>query len=320
MGEEGNPQMTNQEEAGQVASPTIVILGGTGMLGHKLFQQLRAEYPATICTIHGRACDQPFSHIPLFQNGGVIEGVDATNHEELSRLLLGLRPDFLINCIGIIKQRDAAASYIPTITLNSLLPHRLADLAVKWNGRVIHFSTDCVFSGLRGMYTEVDQSDATDLYGRTKYLGETTGPNALTLRTSIIGRELVNHRSLLDWFLSNRGGEVDGYRKSVYSGVTTNHLADVISCIIKRHPHLSGLYQVASAPISKYDLLCLLKEVYEVNIAINPANGECVDRSMNGSKFANATGYRCPSWRALVRQLVEDPTPYEQWSSVGPRI
>jgi len=142
-----------------VTSPTIVILGGTGMLGHKLFQQLRAEYPDTICTIRGCASDAPLSRITLFQNGGVIEGLDATNYDELSRLLLGLRPDFLINCMGVIKQRDTASSYLPTITLNSLLPHQLAELAAKWNGRVIHFSTDCVFNGLRGMYTEEDPSD-----------------------------------------------------------------------------------------------------------------------------------------------------------------
>jgi dTDP-4-dehydrorhamnose reductase len=306
--------MMNQgKDNREVVSPRILILGGAGMLGHKLFQKLRAEYPGTICTIHGRASDAPFSRIPLFQSGEVIEGLDANNFEELSRLLLDLRPDFLINCIGVIKQRDIATAYIPTITLNALLPHRLAELAAKWKGRIIHFSTDCVFSGIRGMYTEQDQSDAVDLYGRTKYLGETTEPNALTLRTSIIGRELVNHRSLLDWFLSKRGGKVDGYRKSIYSGVTTNHLADVIKQIIAHHPQLSGLYQVTSTPISKYDLLCLVKEAYDLNITINPVDGERVDRSMDGSKFANATAYKCPSWKSLVQQLAEDPTPYGKW-------
>lgn len=296
-----------------MALPTIVILGGTGMLGHKVFQKLRAEYPGTVCTIRGSARDAPFSRIPLLQNGGVIESLDASNYDELSRTLLRLRPDFLINCLGVIKQRDAASSYLSTITLNSLLPHQLAELTAKWSGRMIHISTDCVFNGLRGMYTEEDPSDAVDLYGRTKFLGETTGPNALTLRTSIIGRELLNHRSLLEWFLSNRGGKVDGYRKSIYSGVTTNHLADVIKDIIAHHPTLNGLYQVASTPICKYDLLCLLREAYDIDIAINPVDGEKVDRSMDGSKFANATGYKCPSWTFLAQQLAEDTTPYEQW-------
>jgi dTDP-4-dehydrorhamnose reductase len=232
----------------------------------------------------------------------------------LSKLLLRLRPHFLINCIGVIKQRQAASSHIATITLNSLLPHRLAALSARWGGRLIHFSTDCVFSGRRGMYKENDPCDPEDLYGKTKFLGETAEVNALTLRTSIIGRELTNHCSLLEWFLSNRGGQVKGYRKSLYSGVTTNHLAELVADIIVRHPNLSGLYQVASEPISKYELLCLLREAYALDVAIDPVDGEAVDRSMDGSKFCEMTGYSCPPWAALVEQLAKDPTPYEEWA------
>jgi dTDP-4-dehydrorhamnose reductase len=305
--------MSPEKETRNMASPKIVILGGTGMLGHKLFQQLRLQGFETTCTMQRRASDPPFSRIPFFQTGGVIDGVNAVDYEGLSRLLLGLQPNFLVNCIGVIKQRDVASSYLSTITLNSLLPHRLAELAAKWGGRLVHFSTDCVFSGIRGMYSEEDPSDALDLYGKTKFLGETAEPNALTLRTSMIGRELVNHRSLLDWFLSNRGGRVKGYRKSIYSGVTTNHLAEVVRDIIVHHPHLSGVYQIASAPISKYDLLCLLKEAYGLDIAIDPVDGERADRSMDGSKFSNETGYKCPPWSSLVQQLAEDPTRYAEW-------
>jgi dTDP-4-dehydrorhamnose reductase len=265
-----------------------------------------------------RASDPPYDRISLFQHGGVVEGVDAFDFDGLSRLLLRLRPDFLINCIGVIKQRHAASGYIPTITLNSLIPHRLAELSAGWGGRLIHFSTDCVFNGRRGMYIESDPSDAEDLYGKTKFLGETAEANALTLRTSIIGRELVNHHSLLDWFLSNRGGKVKGYRKSIYSGVTTNHLAEVVSNIIGDHRELSGVYQVASEPISKYELLRLLQEAYNVDIAIEPVDGENVDRSMDGSRFRAVTGYCCPPWTALVQQLANDPTPYEQW--LAPRL
>ena len=302
---------------GEVASPTILILGGTGMLGHKLFQQLRPQFPETICTMQQRACDPPYNRIPLFQSSEVIEGIDAFDFDGLSRLLLRLRPRFLINCIGVIKQRHAASSYIPTITLNSLLPHRLAELSAEWGGRLIHFSTDCVFSGRQGMYKEDDLSDAEDLYGKTKFLGEPTEANPLTLRTSIIGRELANHRSLLDWFLSSKGGKVKGYRKSIYSGVTTNHLAEVVSDIILRHPQLQGVYQVASVPIGKYDLLCLLREAYALDVAIDPVDGEDVNRSMDGSRFCGATGYVCPSWPTLVQQLATDTTPYEQW--LGPK-
>jgi dTDP-4-dehydrorhamnose reductase len=293
----------------------ILILGGTGMLGHKLFQHFLPLFPGTICTMHRQASDAPYSRIAMFQGPQVIEGIDLVDFNRLSYLLLRLKPDCILNCIGVTKQRDEASSHISTITVNSLLPHQLAELCAKWGGRLIHFSTDCVFSGHQGMYKEGDLSDAEDLYGKTKFLGETTEANAVTIRTSIIGRELANHRSLLDWFLSNKGGRVRGYRKSIYSGVTTNHLAEVVADIILHHPQLQGVYQVASEPISKYDLLCLLREAYALDVAIDPVDGEYANRSMDGSRFRGATGYVCPPWPTLVQQLAADPTPYEQWLS-----
>jgi dTDP-4-dehydrorhamnose reductase len=293
--------------------PTIVVLGGSGMLGHKLFQRLRTRFTSTICMIHKSPEDPPLDRIDLFQGSDVIGGIDAFNYEELSRQLLLLRPEFLVNCIGVIKQRKDAAAHIPTLTLNSLLPHRLAELCSLWDGRLIHFSTDCVFNGRRGMYKEEDPSDAEDLYGMTKFLGETSETNALTLRTSIIGRELTNHHSLLDWFLSNRGKQVSGYLKAIYSGVTTNHLAEVVGDIIAHNPNLHGLYQVASQPICKYELLLTLREAYGLDVEIIPVDGEITDRSMDGSKFREETGYQCPTWTALARQLATDPTPYEEW-------
>jgi dTDP-4-dehydrorhamnose reductase len=299
----------------EVASPMILILGGTGMLGHKLFQHFLPRFSGTICTMHRRASDAPYSRIAMFQGPQVIEEIDILDSNNLSTLLLRLKPDFIVNCIGVIKQRDEASSHISTITVNSLLPHQLAEISAKWGGRLIHFSTDCVFSGRQGMYKETDPSDAEDLYGKTKFLGETTEANALTIRTSIIGRELANHRSLLDWFLSNKGGRIRGYRKSIYSGVTTNHLAEVLADIILYHPQLQGVYQVASEPISKYDLLCLLREAYALDVAIDPVDGEDANRSMDCSMFRGATGYVCPPWPTLVQQLAADPTPYEQWLS-----
>jgi dTDP-4-dehydrorhamnose reductase len=304
---------SSEKGAKKMASPKIVVLGGTGMLGHKLFQRLRTQFPGTICTMRGHVSDAPYSRITFLQNENVIDGVDVFDFESLATLLLRLQPHFLVNCVGIIKQRQAASSPIPSITINSLLPHRLAELSAKWGGRLIHISTDCVFSGHRGMYKEGDLSDAEDLYGKTKFLGETTAANALTLRTSIIGRELTAHRSLLDWFLSNKGGRVSGYRKAIYSGVTTNHAADVVTDIITRYPDINGLYQVASEPICKLDLLCLLRNAYGLDIEVDPVDGEDLDRSMDGSKLRAATGYVCPPWAVLVKQLAEDPTPYGDW-------
>jgi dTDP-4-dehydrorhamnose reductase len=218
-----------------------------------------------------------------------------------------------VNCIGVIKQRAEAQSPIPSITINALLPHRIAETLAGWGGRLIHFSTDCVFSGRRGHYSETDPSDAEDLYGRSKFLGEAAGPNALTLRTSIIGRELDHHKSLLDWFLLGRHVRVSGFTNVWWSGVTTNHLADVVADLTDRHQSLSGLYQVSSGRISKFELLCHLRDGYGLQIEVEPDDGLVNDRSLDGSRFAAATRYQCPPWERLITQLVSDPTPYESY-------
>ncbi|MGA9821324.1 MAG: SDR family oxidoreductase [Desulfobaccales bacterium] len=291
----------------------VVILGAAGMLGHKMFQIIRKAFPNTQAIVRGDVKQPPFANVALLQGNDIIQGIDVTDFNLLQELLGGIRPNYVVNCVGIIKQRDAAHQAIPSITINSLLPHKLAALAEGWGGRVIHFSTDCVFSGKRGGYTEEDLSDAEDLYGKSKFLGEVQCDNALTLRTSIIGRELAEHRSLLDWFLSQRGRTIKGFKRVIYSGVTTNQLAEVVLLVIQQFPQLHGLYQVVSEPISKYDLLCLLKDAYKLDVKILADEMEVSDRSMKGDKFRSATGYVCPAWPELVQVLAQDPTPYGQW-------
>ena len=287
----------------------IVVLGGEGMLGHKMFQTLARRFPDTTCTVRGRL-DEPFySRIDLYRPERVIAGVDALNLDGLTRLLAKRQPDVVVNCIGIVKQRDEAQRAIPSITINSLLPHRLAAAAATWGGRVIHFSTDCVFSGRRGAYVEDDFSDAEDLYGRSKYLGEVGAENALTLRTSIIGRELSEFRSLLEWFLAQRGKKVRGFTRHFWSGVSTNHLATLVGDIIAEHSQLSGVYQVSSGTINKHELLTLLRDAFRLDVEIVPDDREFCDRSLNGDRFREATGYVCPSWA----ELAADPTPYSSW-------
>ena len=293
----------------------ILVLGGAGMLGHKIFQVLRSRFEGVLCTIRDDPAQRRFDPVELLRGSDVIARVDAAATDGLKALLGRLRPQFVVNCIGIVKQRAEAACPIPSILINSLLPHRLSEIAEDWRGRVIHFSTDCVFSGRKGAYSENDPSDAQDLYGRTKFLGEIARPNALTLRTSIIGRELVEHRSLLDWFLSRSGERVRGFRKVIYSGVTTNYLAETVADIIEKNAGLSGLYQVASQPISKFDLLHLLRDAYRLNVEIEPDDTEICDRSMLGDKFREATGLPCPDWPELVRRLAEDPTPYQTFAT-----
>jgi dTDP-4-dehydrorhamnose reductase len=258
----------------------VMVLGGAGVLGHKMFQTLRERFDGVFCTVREDVRKQPFERVELLQGDDIVPGVDVTDFPALEGILSAFRPEYVVNCVGVIKQRAEAVSPIPSITINSLLPHKLAQMAAVWGGRVIHFSTDCVFSGKRGEYTEEDHSDAGDLYGKTKFLGEVAVANALTLRTSIIGRELTEHRSLLDWFLSQKQKTVRGYRRVIYSGVTTNFLAELVASIIQEHPGLNGLYQVASDPISKYDLLCLLREAYQLDVRIEPDDLEMSDRSM----------------------------------------
>ena len=291
----------------------ILVLGGEGMLGHKMFQTLRSRFTDTSCTVARSLEESLYRKIPLYNEGNVVDRADAMDFGAMRRVLGEHRPDWIINCIGIIKQREEAKAAIPIITLNSLLPHKLAEFAGEWGGRVIHFSTDCVFSGRQGNYTEESPSDAVDLYGKSKYLGEVAVGNALTLRTSIIGRELAHFRSLLEWFLSQDGKTVRGFRRVIYSGVTTNYLAQLVGDLITDHPSLSGLYQVTSPRVSKHDLLCMIREAFDLNIEIIPDEREVSDRSMIGEKFRRATGYSRPEWPALLRQLADDPTPYGYW-------
>jgi dTDP-4-dehydrorhamnose reductase len=291
----------------------LAILGGSGMLGHKMFQRLRLEFPDTVCTIRRCAANDPLNRIDLFRGTDVVRDIDILDFDSVEAFLRSIRPDFIVNCVGIIKQRPDARNSVISISVNSLFPHKIAEMAAQWGGRVIHFSTDCVFSGRRGGYTENDSSDAEDLYGKSKSLGELTAANALTLRTSIIGRELSKHRSLLDWFLSQNHKAIYGYPRVMYSGVTTNHLAELVGTIIREHSGLNGLYQVASEPISKYELLCLLREAYQLDVRIAPDDSVVSDRSMKCDKLREAIQYNCPPWPVLVRQLAEDNTPYGKW-------
>jgi dTDP-4-dehydrorhamnose reductase len=284
------------------------------MLGHKMVQILSSRYPGTRCTIQGSLGDPFYRSILLYSPENTIEKVNAMDLQALRQILEREKPGFIINCIGIVKQREESKMAVPSITLNSLLPHLLAEWAATWGGQLIHFSTDCVFSGKKGNYSEDDPSDAEDLYGKSKFLGEVASQNALTLRTSIIGRELRHFTSLLEWFLAHQGKKVKGFRQVIYSGVTTNHIAGLVGKIINDHPGLSGLYQVTAPVIAKNDLLTRIRDAYKLNIEIVPEDREVSDRSMVGKRFLQATGYKEPAWDDLIRQLFEDETPYEQWT------
>jgi dTDP-4-dehydrorhamnose reductase len=280
------------------------------MLGHKMFQKAVAQGHDAWGTLRGGRADYPVAAIKEFESNQIIEHCDASDETRVNSLLEELTPAIVVNCVGVIKQRPAAHQALPSIKLNALLPHFLEAKLRKWNGLLVQISTDCVFDGARGCYTEADFPDARDLYGRTKALGEVIENNALTLRTSIIGRELRSHTSLLDWFLSRGDETVRGYTRAWWSGVTTSHLADLILLIVSRYPELRGLYNVSSARISKFALLTMVKQTYRTNTSIEPDDSVFIDRSLAGDKLKNAIGYEPPPWPQLLKELVGDPTPY----------
>jgi len=242
----------------------------------------------------------------------IIGNVRADDLATVQRAIERSNPDVVINCIGIVKQLPAASDPLPSIAINALFPHQLAKICRQKNIRLIHMSSDCVFSGNRGNYSEDDPSDAEDLYGRTKYLGEVNYPGCLTVRTSIIGRELETAHGLIEWFLSQEGKTVSGYRKAIFSGLTTIALSEIIGEIISDYPVLHGIRQIASEPVSKYDLLNLVKKTYGMTITLEPDETVVNDRSLNPSKFNKETTIKTPSWQRMISQMFDDPTPYDQ--------
>ena len=232
----------------------------------------------------------------------LIESIDVEQFDSLARGIDQARPDVVINCIGVVKQLAEADDPLTALPINALLPHRLARLCSLARARLVHVSTDCVFSGAKGHYTESEFADANDLYGRSKYLGEVDYPHAVTLRTSIIGHELDGARSLLCWFLA-QGGSVHGFSRAVFSGLPTVELARVIRDHVLPNPDLRGLYHVSAEPINKYDLLQLVAQVYRRSTTIIPSDQPVIDRSLDSTRFRDATGYTPPTWPDLVRRM-----------------
>lgn len=287
----------------------ILILGATGMLGHKLMQILSKKYPVD-GTIRGDIAT--FDKNPVFAGTSLIGYTRADEPASIRHAIDVSDPDIVINCIGIVKQLPAAQDPLASIAINALFPHQLAGLCRNRDIRIVHMSTDCVFSGRTGGYTENDPSDAEDLYGKTKYLGEVTYPDCLTIRTSIIGRELETTHGLIEWFLGQQGKTIPGYKKAIFSGLTTNALAAIIGEIISGYPGLSGVVQVASEPISKYDLLMLVKKTYGLDIGIRPDETVINNRSLRADRLQNETKIKIPSWEYMIEEMYRDPTPYDK--------
>lgn len=280
----------------------ILVLGGDGMLGHQLLKSLSVshEVRATI-----RRNYEEYKHIDMFRPDNCYFGIDVCSSSALIETFSDFQPEAIINAVGIVKQRVFENEVRPFLEINALFPHQLSQLCKLLKARLVHISTDCVFRGDRGEYTDDATSDAIDVYGRTKSLGEVHASHAITLRTSIIGLELQRFRSLIEWFLAQKG-TIKGYKRAIYTGLTTLELSRVIEKVLTQHSDLSGVWQVSSEKISKYDLLCTLNEKLERNdLQIEMDQDFFCDRSLDGSRFSEAIGYHVPSWDMMLSELAE---------------
>ena len=278
----------------------VLVLGVSGMLGSAAFRLLGERFD---CDVYGtaRAADVS-AFFDEDRRSRILTGLDVDNFDALAALFRDIRPAVVINCVGVVKQLVSAKDPLITIPMNAVLPHRLARLADLIGARLIHISTDCVFSGIKGHYVESDPPDADDLYGRSKLLGEVDYPNAVTLRTSIIGHELASRNGLVDWFLG-QNGKVKGFTRAIFSGLTTDELVKVIADRVLPQPELRGVYHVSVDSISKCDLLGHLKDTYRHAIEIEPDDAVDINRSLNSDRFRAATGYAPPSWPHLIEAM-----------------
>ena len=279
----------------------ILVLGGDGMLGHQLLKSLSNKHDVRVTLRQRLSAYKDFS---LFSAGNAYEAIEVGSMDRLVDVLGEFHPEAVVNAVGIVKQRSTAKESIPSLEINSLFPHRLCALCKAADTRMVHMSTDCVFSGRKGKYRETDLSDAEDLYGRTKYLGEVYDNHCVTLRTSIIGKELSRKQGLLEWFLSQKGS-VPGFKNAVFSGFTTLEMSRIIEKILVEHPGKGGLYHVSSDPISKFDLLRLMKRKMGLDIEIVPTEEPRLDRSLDSTRFRKEFNYTASTWEEMIEELNE---------------
>lgn len=285
-----------------MSAPRVLVVGASGMLGHQAVRVLGREFD-----VWG-ACRHPESLPDLgVSRDRLLGGLDATDPAAAYELVDRVKPDVVLNAVGIVKQRAEAEAAIPSITVNSLWPHVLADACARVGARMVHVSTDCVFSGARGGYVESDAPDAFDLYGRSKLLGEIGGSeHVVTLRTSIIGWQLGEPTGLVGWFAEHRNEPLSGYTRAVFSGLTTRVLSEVIRDVVIPDPSLFGLWHVSADPIDKHTLLTALSAHLGWEVQITPVDEPVIDRSLDSTRFRTKTGWEPPSWDQMLSGLAEE--------------
>lgn len=279
----------------------VLILGVSGMLGNAVFS-VTANDPRLEVTGTARS-GAVKRFFPSQMHDSIVDGIDVLNNDSLVKVIGQVKPDVVVNCVGLIKQLSDADDPLVVLPVNSILPHRLSAICELAGTRLVHISTDCVFDGTKGGYVESDVSNATDLYGKSKFIGELhASKHAITLRTSIIGHELSSRHALIEWFLAQTGS-IKGYTRAIFSGLPTAELSRVIKDIVIPRSDLHGLYHVSADPISKFDLLSLVSEIYGKEIEIAPYDEPAIDRSLNSNLFQQETGYKADNWSELVTMM-----------------
>jgi dTDP-4-dehydrorhamnose reductase len=274
----------------------VLVLGSNGLIGSSVFSVLSDSSSLDVYgTVRSVVNSNP-------HNQKIFSDIDVSLNYRLIDVLKLVNPDVIINCIGATKHKEDGNNPISSIKLNALFPHQLAEISREFNIRLIHISTDCVFSGAKGLYVETDLSDANDFYGRSKALGEVLYGNTLTIRASTIGHELSTNYGLLNWFLL-QNKKCKGFKNAIFSGLPTVVLAQVILEYILDNKNLKGLYHIAGEPINKYDLLKLIADVYHKEIVIEMDESFVIDRSLDSRKFNEATGFKAPSWLELIQTM-----------------
>lgn len=280
----------------------VLVVGATGMLGHQIVRTLAPDFE-----VWGACRDPeilPDLGVPAER---ILGDLDAMRPGMAKDLVANVKPDVVINAVGIVKQQASSKEAVPSITVNSLWPHLLADACDAHGARLIHVSTDCVFTGAKGGYVETDVPDAFDLYGRSKLLGEVVDrESALTLRTSIVGWQLEGHTSLFGWFATHRGLPLKGYARAIFSGVSTRLFAEILRDVVFDRPDVHGLYHLSVDPIDKFTLLAKLADAMGWRVDLTPDDSVAIDRSLDSTRFREATGWAPPSWDAILVDVAED--------------
>lgn len=282
----------------------IIVLGASGMLGHKMFEILSKDNECYGTVTSFAKYKEVF---PKEYHSKIIDGVIADKIETVEKVVTQIKPDFVINCIGVIKQNEMSHDAKNMIQLNALFPHQLASICDSVKSKLITIATDCVFDGQKGEpYLESDLPTCHDAYGMSKYLGEINYGNHLTLRTSIIGHELGSSLSLLDWFLNEESEVIKGYTKAIFSGLPTFELASFIDKYVLDNKELKGLYHLSVEPISKFDLLKLVAKEYNKKVEFVTDDKVKINRALNSDKLRKLVGYQPSNWEDLIYNMHQD--------------